>query len=94
MFGYLNVFLCAAGLRSGASDALAAAILMTQSPRALTVTDGAIHIALDAAIDGRDVIEFPEAALAAVRQSGVVAFGSCSFREPVQELGVLLMDRN
>ena len=94
MYGYLNVFLGAAALRDGASDEIATAILTTQSPRALSVSDGAIRVALEPALDGRDSIEIPESTLAAVRQSGVVAFGSCSFREPVDELGVLLMDCN
>ncbi len=94
MYGYLNVVLCAAALRDGASDAVAAAILLIESPRALTMTNGAIRITLDEPVSGRDVIELPEATLAAVRQTAVVAFGSCSFREPVDELGVLLMDCN
>jgi hypothetical protein len=94
MYGYLNVFLCAAALRDGASDEVAMAILMIESPRQLTVTDGALRITFGDEVDGRDLIELPESTLAKVRQSGVVAFGSCSFREPVQELGVLLMDCN
>ena len=90
MYGYLNLFLCAAALLDGASDAEAAALLLLESPTAVRPSDGTVRISLGANIAGRNTIELNEPTLAATRRSGVVAFGSCSFREPVDELRVLL----
>ena len=90
MYGYLNVFLCATALRDGASDAVATAILLLTDSAALTVLGGSVRITMRPSVDGRDVVELSHPALEAMRQSGVVAFGSCSFREPVDELEALL----
>ena len=81
MYGYLNVFLAAAALRAGVSDDEAFAILLATDPVAISFADGAVVVA---------GVSVSEAALSGARRDGVVAFGSCSFREPVDELVVLL----
>ena len=76
MFGFLNVFLTAAFLRNGlrADDALQ--LLEERSAAALRFGNDAIewrgHRLDRAAVDG-------------VRATGIVAFGSCSFDEPIEE---------
>jgi hypothetical protein len=90
MFGYLNVFLCAAAMHDGASDAQALTLLLLDTPNAVRLSDGAVRVALAADVAGRDAIELSETVIAATRQSGIVAFGSCSFREPVDELHAML----
>ena len=90
MYGYLNVFLCAAAMYDGASDAVATAILLLSDSATLAVHGGSVRITLAPSVDGRDVVELSHSTLEAMRQSGVVAFGSCSFREPVDELEALL----
>jgi hypothetical protein len=77
MFGYLNVFVAAAFIANGASDADAIQILEERETSAFELTDTAIRWrqrTLDAA------------AVAAVRDQVATSFGSCSFREPVDEL--------
>lgn len=81
MYGYLNVFLCAAALRAGVSDACAVAILEVTETSAIVVDDAAVHVA---------GVTLDRSAMESMRREGVVAFGSCSFREPVDELGVIL----
>jgi hypothetical protein len=76
MFGYLNVFLTAVLLRQGLSDADALALLEERSPEAIQVSADAITWRGHRADRG---------AIAAARQDGIVAFGSCSFTEPVGE---------
>jgi hypothetical protein len=76
MFGYLNVFLAAAVMANGASDADAIRVLEERDPSAFSF-DGEIRwrehaISASHAKDVRDRI--------------AVSFGSCSFREPVDEL--------
>ena len=77
MYGFLNVFLCAAALRGGATDAVAIDILTLTDSARILVEDGAVTIG--------DIV-LTSSVLQAMRASGVVAFGSCSFREPVDEL--------
>ncbi len=77
MYGFLNVFLCAAAIRVGATDAVASDILTLTDATRVLVHDGAFEI-------GETVLT--SSVLESVRASGVVAFGSCSFREPVDEL--------
>lgn len=85
MYGYLNVFLAAAALGLGADDAIARSILTETVREAFMVRDDAIvH-----APGGVEAIALLQPAIEAMRASGVVAFGSCSFREPVDELAVL-----
>ncbi len=81
MYGYLNVFLAATALRAGASDAEASAILLATDPASLAFASNEVVVA---------GISVSSAAVAAARNSSVVAFGSCSFLEPVEELGALL----
>ena len=80
MYGYLNVFLCAAALRAGASDADAMAIMELTDVSAIVVHDDAVRVA---------GVTLDRTALESMRRDGVVAFGSCSFREPVDELAAL-----
>lgn len=77
MFGFLNVFLAAALARGGADEAIIARMLEERDPAALRFTDGAVH--------WRDHV-VPLADLRAARGAGGIAFGSCSFREPVDDL--------
>ena len=84
MYGYLNVFLAAAAMRAGAPDDVATEML--------TLTD-ASAIAISAASLSVCGFEITDAVLAATRTDALVAFGSCSFREPVDELVVLSASR-
>ena len=80
MFGYLNVFLAAAFMRQGMSDDDARRVLEEQDRSAFVLADNGIswrNRPLDTA------------ALQALRNEAVVSFGSCSFREPVDELHAL-----
>jgi hypothetical protein len=79
MYGYLNVFLAALFLESGCSTADAVALLNERDIAALQFTDDAITWrGFRADIDA--VTTFREHA---------ASFGSCSFREPVDELQTL-----
>lgn len=76
MFGFLNVFLAAALARQGGSGPDVVALLEERDPHAFTA--------------GRDGISwrghaFTAAGLGALREDAV-SFGSCSFREPTDEL--------
>ncbi|MBM3906550.1 MAG: hypothetical protein FJ363_00585 [Gemmatimonadetes bacterium] len=80
MFGYLNVFLAAAFARRGMEPAHVADVLDERDATAFRVTNAGVawrgHT-LDAA------------ALAAHREAFAVSFGSCSFREPLDDLSTL-----
>ena len=86
MYGYLNVFLAAAAMSVGAGDAVARAILSETRRESFVVRDDAVVYAPD----GVETVTLPHPSLAATRATGMVAFGSCSFREPVDELVELL----
>jgi hypothetical protein len=77
MFGYVNVFLAAAFMREGMPDTDAVALLLERDPAAIVVDDQVIrwreHVLTAEAIRGS-------------RTRGLTSFGSCSFREPVEEL--------
>ncbi|MEP6492917.1 MAG: hypothetical protein ABJF01_09590 [bacterium] len=77
MFGYLNVFLAAGFMRSGMDDRTASEVLDERDPAAVVIADEAItwrgHV-----LHSRDVSH--------LRAEGALSFGSCSFREPVDEL--------
>jgi hypothetical protein len=77
MFGYLNVFLAAAFMRNGLNDKEAAELLVE--------TDAAAIIVEDERIRWRDS-EIGVETIKAVRARVATSFGSCSFREPVDEL--------
>jgi hypothetical protein len=82
MFGFFNVLLCTAALLGGLTEELALAVLEERDPRAATFdTEGARW-------RGH---RFDTALLERARES-MAAFGSCSFREPMDDLrGVQLL---
>lgn len=79
MYGYLNIFLAAA-LLPELSDAEAVALLEERDPAAIVVTRDAISWR------GR---ELRSDQAGAARETIASSFGSCSFREPVDELRAL-----
>ena len=85
MYGYLNVFLAAAAMRAGATDAVVSEILVVTDPSVIDVAAESLTVC---------GILLDDAVLAATRESGLVAFGSCSFREPVDELSGFYQGRN
>jgi hypothetical protein len=81
MFGFLNVFLAAAFLHHGMGDADVVRLLEERSPEAIRFAgDG---------VEWRGH-RLDRGAIAAARATGIVAFGSCSFTEPVGELQAFL----
>jgi hypothetical protein len=78
MYGFLNLFLAAAFLRAGLGDADALRLLEERSAEAFRFLPEAIEWR------GRRV---DRATIAATRARGIGGFGSCSFTEPVGELG-------
>jgi hypothetical protein len=81
MFGFLNVFLAAAYLHHGLGDADVVRLLEERSPEAIRFSADAVEWRGHRLDLG---------AIAAARAAGIVAFGSCSFTEPVGELRVFL----
>jgi hypothetical protein len=77
MFGFLNLFLTTAFIRSGMGDNDSARVLEEGSPEAFSMTERAIRWR-DHSID--------MAALCATRERGMISFGSCSFTEPISDL--------
>jgi hypothetical protein len=80
MFGFLNVFLTAAWLSAGMSESDALELLQEESPGEFRMDDEGIrwrHFQLGLA------------QLREARQSVIIAFGSCSFTEPIGELQAL-----
>lgn len=77
MFGFLNVFLAAALMGAGLPDAEAAELLVEADPAAITIEEQGIR--------WRTHFIGVEALLAS-RERSATSFGSCSFREPVDEL--------
>lgn len=80
MFGFLNLFLASAFLRTGMGEAEAARLLEEGSPDAFQFDDAGVtweghRVGLE---------ELREA-----RRLGVVSFGSCSFTEPIGDLQAL-----
>jgi hypothetical protein len=82
MYGYLNVFLAAAFMHEGMSDADAALVLDERSAASIEVTSGAVR--------WKD-FRLPAAQLRRIRSDLAVSFGSCSFREPVDDLRALAL---
>jgi len=82
MFGYLNVFLAAAMMATGMNDEDANRLLEERNPAAFELREDTIgwrgHVITTA--DARRV-----------RERVAVSFGSCSFREPVDELKTLAL---
>lgn len=79
MYGFVNLLVATAALRDGADGEVAQAILEEGEPAAFALTDGGIR--------WRD-LAFSREALEATRLEGFRGFGSCSFREPVDELAL------
>jgi type II secretory pathway component PulK len=82
MFGYLNVFLAAALMANGLSDADAVRVLNERDPDAFELRGDAL---------GWRGHTLTAEAIRHVRESVAVSFGSCSFREPVDELRALTL---
>ena len=80
MYGFLNVFLAAALVYSGEGEDICRGVLEESDPSAFTFDDSGIR--------WRDKIA-TAAQIAAARSAFAIAFGSCSFREPVDELAAL-----
>jgi hypothetical protein len=80
MFGFLNVFLAAAGLHSGMGQAEALDLLEEGS-------SAAFHIDNDAVRWRGFRLGLPQ--LQQARREAVISFGSCSFTEPIRELQAL-----
>jgi hypothetical protein len=80
MYGYLNVFIAALLARHGATPALVQQALEESDVQAFHFTPTALTY--------RDVsISTDE--IRSTRESFVLSFGSCSFREPVDDLAAL-----
>lgn len=81
MYGFLNVFLAAAFMWNGADDGVAAKILEESDPSTFAFTSSGVSWR---------GIELSTNRIAAARESFAHSFGSCSFREPVDEMRTLL----
>lgn len=79
MTGYLNIMLAAAVLHGGGDPALARSALLEEDPAALHLDDGAVRWRAE---------RFGGAEIAAMRAEFCHSFGSCSFREPMDELSL------
>ena len=77
MFGYLNVFVTAAFMRTGLTDTEAERVLNERDRAAFDISGGGIAW-------GGHTLTVDD--LRRVRDEFAVSFGSCSFREPVDEL--------
>ena len=82
MFGFLNVFLATALLVAGAELEAARAMLDERDPRAVRFTD-------HGATWGDRGLTNDQ--LRAARELAIASFGSCSFREPIDDLSALGM---
>ncbi|HEY3133967.1 MAG TPA: hypothetical protein VGJ47_04990 [Gemmatimonadaceae bacterium] len=80
MYGFLNVFLAAALIFSGEPEETALVALEETDPSALAFDDGVIR--------WRDKVVTADQ-MTASRARFAIAFGSCSFREPLDELAHL-----
>jgi len=83
MYGYLNVFLTAALLWAGHPVATVRPVLLEEDPAAFRA-DQEVLGWRDLVLDRNQLAEF--------RRSGLQGFGSCSFREPVDELLTVFSD--
>jgi hypothetical protein len=82
MFGYLNVFLAAAFLAHGMSDDDAVRLLDERDASSFVFGDDSISW---------NGFTLSESQLRRAREQVAVAFGSCSFREPVDELRLVAL---
>jgi hypothetical protein len=76
MYGYLNVFLTAGFMRAGMGEADAVGLLLETDPAAF-VFDGDGVMWRERRLDTNQLAE--------MRRELAISFGSCSFREPVEE---------
>lgn len=79
MFGYLNVFLAATVIHAG-GPASEATVVLTADRDSLRIDDRGFQWA---------GVRIPTAAITAAREGFITGFGSCSFREPIDELASL-----
>lgn len=79
MFGFLNVFLTAAFVHAGMNDGAALALLLERDLRKIVVSPSAIGWG-----GGHRSVTTDD--IRATRDCVAISFGSCSFREPVDEL--------
>ena len=77
MYGFLNVFLGATLVYAGETEDTALAVLQEEDPLAFSFSDDAI-VWRDKRVDAEQI--------QASRANFAISFGSCSFREPVDEL--------
>lgn len=77
MFGFLTLFAAAAAVREGWPPGLVIELLEEESGQAFLFDAAGLHWR------GRVI---PAASLAALRSTGAIAFGSCSFTEPLTDL--------
>jgi hypothetical protein len=82
MYGFLNLFLAAAFLRQGMSDADAARLLEESDPASLQVDSSGGGV-------GWRGHRLDAEALVEARARGLGSFGSCSFEEPIGDLASL-----
>ena len=80
MFGYLNMFTAAVLAWSGADEGVILAALLSKSP-------GDFHFSDDALAFGERTV--PMSVIRDARENFIISFGSCSFREPVDDLAAL-----
>ncbi|HYF39731.1 MAG TPA: hypothetical protein VD930_08595 [Gemmatimonadales bacterium] len=80
MFGFLNLFLVACGLHYGMEMGHALDLLQEESPASLVIENDGIR--------WRDY-HWGVAQLEVIRREAIIAFGSCSFTEPIGELQAL-----
>lgn len=80
MFGYLNMFTAAVLAWNGADEQAVLSALLSESPRDFHFSDDALAFA------GHTV---PVAVVRDARENFIISFGSCSFREPVDDLAAL-----
>lgn len=77
MFGYLNMFTAAVLAWNGADESVLLSALLSQSPHDFHFSDDAISF---------DKHSVPIDVVRGARENFIISFGSCSFREPVDEL--------
>ena len=77
MYGFLNVFLAAAALHAGADEDTAGRLLVESNPASLSWDDDGLSWG---------ELRLGTAALQAARAGSAIAFGSCSFSEPIDDL--------
>ena len=83
MFGYLNMFVAAVLVWSGADEETVFQALLATEREDFGVSDRALTF--------RGQL-LPETVIADARARFILSFGSCSFREPVDELATLSLD--